>query len=308
MTAPHRPSDASPLLAAIPDGARIGLAVSGGPDSLALLLLAAAERPGQVRAATVDHGLRTGARAEAEAVARICAERDIPHDILTVDVAGSLQAAARTARYSALAGWCQAHGLGYLATAHHLDDQAETVLMRLARGAGLAGLSGIRAERPLAPGVRLVRPLLGLRKAELEAIVAAAGLTPAYDPSNDDPRFDRTAARRLLAGTDLFDPARIAHSAAILAEAEAALAWAAERLEAERVTPVGIDPEGLPPELLRRLILRQFARFGVAPGGPELARLIAALQAGRAATLGGVKVTPGRLWRFAPAPPRRNRT
>ena len=308
MTAPHRLSAATPLLATIPESARIGLAVSGGPDSLALLLLAAAERPGRIRAATVDHGLRPEARPEAEAVARICAEHDIPHDILTVEVAGSLQAAARSARYAALAGWCQAHGLGYLATAHHMDDQAETVLMRLARGAGLAGLSGIRAERPLAPGVRLVRPLLGLRKAELEAVVAAAGLTPAYDPSNDDPRFDRPGARRLLGEIDMFDPARIAHSAAILAEAEAALAWATERLATERMTPVGIDPEGLPPELLRRLILRQFARFGVAPGGPELARLIAALQAGRAATLGGVKVTPGRLWRFAPAPPRRNRT
>jgi tRNA(Ile)-lysidine synthase len=296
------------LLAAIPASARIGLAVSGGPDSLALLLLAATERPGQVQAATVDHGLRAEARAEAEAVARICAERGVPHEILTVDVQGSLQAAARSARYSALASWCQAHRLSHLATAHHLDDQAETVLMRLARGAGLAGLSGIRAERALAPGVRLVRPLLGLRKTELEAIVAAAGITPARDPSNDNPRFDRTAARRLLGQTELFDPARIAHSAAILAEAEAALVWATEQIEAERVTPAGLDPSDLPAELVRRLVLRQFARFGVAPGGPELARLIGALEAGRAATLGGVKATPGKLWRFAPAPPRRNRT
>ena len=308
MTAPLRPGPATPLLAAIPASARIGLAVSGGPDSLALLLLAATERPGQVQAATVDHGLRAEARAEAEAVARICAERGVPHEILTVDVQGSLQAAARSARYSALASWCQAHRLSHLATAHHLDDQAETVLMRLARGAGLAGLSGIRAERALAPGVRLVRPLLGLRKAELEAIVAAAGITPARDPSNDNPRFDRTAARRLLGQTELFDPARIAHSAAILAEAEAALAWATEQIEAERVTPAGLDPSDLPAELVRRLVLRQFARFGVAPGGPELARLIGALEAGRAATLGGVKATPGKLWRFAPAPPRRNRT
>lgn len=308
MTAPLRPGPATPLLAAIPASARIGLAVSGGPDSLALLLLAATERPGQVQAATVDHGLRAEARAEAEAVARICAERGVPHEILTVEVTGSLQAAARSARYAALASWCQAHRLSHLATAHHLDDQAETVLMRLARGAGLAGLSGIRAERALAPGVRLVRPLLGLRKAELEAIVAAAGITPARDPSNDDPRFDRTAARRLLGQTELFDPARIAHSAAILAEAEAALVWATEQIEAERVTPAGLDPSDLPAELVRRLVLRQFARFGVAPGGPELARLIGALEAGRAATLGGVKATPGKLWRFAPAPPRRNRT
>lgn len=295
-------------LGAIPAGARLGLAVSGGPDSLALLLIAAAERPGAIRAATVDHGLRPDARHEAEMVAAICAARGIPHDILTVTVTGSVQAAARAARYAALADWCRSHGLDHLATAHHRDDQAETVLMRLARGAGLAGLSGIRAARPLGEGVTLVRPLLGLSKAELEAIVAAAGLSPARDPSNDDPRYDRTAIRRLLAGSDAFDPARIAHSAAILAEAEDALGWAAERLAAERIEGDMLDPADLPPELLRRLVSRQLARFGADPDGPALARLIVTVAAGRAATLGDVLVSPGPHWRFAPAPPRRNRT
>lgn len=295
-------------LGAIPAGARLGLAVSGGPDSLALLMIAAAERPGAIRAATVDHGLRPDARREAEMVAAICAERGIPHDILTVTVTGSVQAAARAARYAALADWCRAHALDHLATAHHRDDQAETVLMRLARGAGLAGLSGIRAARPLGEGVMLVRPLLGMPKAELEAIVAAAGLSPARDPSNDDPRYDRTAIRRLLAGSDALDPARIAHSAAILAEAEDALGWAAERLAAERIEGDTLDPADLPPELLRRLVSRQLARFGADPDGPALARLIATVAAGRAATLGDVLVSPGPRWRFAPAPPRRNRT
>lgn len=283
----------------------VALAVSGGPDSLALLLLASADGP--IRAVTVDHGLRPESRAEAEHVAAICAARGVPHDILTLSLPpGAGQAEARAARYAALGEWCVAHGLTSLATAHHADDQAETLLMRLARGAGLAGLAGIRAGRPLCPGVTLVRPLLGYRKAELEAIVAAAGLAPVRDPSNTNPRYDRTAVRALLAGTDFFDSARLARSAAHLAEAEAALEWTVDRLEAERVGEgPNLDPTGLPPELLRRLLLRIFARFGEAPRGPELARLTTTLHQGRAATLGAVKAMPGERWTFAKAPPHR---
>lgn len=285
--------------------APLGVAVSGGPDSLALLLLAAARHPGQVRAATVDHGLRRGSAEEAAAVAEICRARGIPHDILTVSVRGSLQAAARAARYRALADWAVANRLPFLATAHHADDQAETLLMRLARGAGVGGLAGARRQRPLAPGVTLVRPLLGHRKAELEALVAAAGLTPVHDPSNRDPRFDRTAARQLLAATPALDPARLARSAANLAEAEEALAWTVDRLATERIAGDALDPAGLPPELVRRLVARLFAAHGATPSGPELSRLIACLEAGQAATLAGLKALPGPRWRFVPAPPRR---
>lgn len=285
--------------------APLGIAVSGGPDSLALLAMAAAQHPGQVRAATVDHGLRPGSAAEAAAVAAMCENLGVPHATLTVSVAGSLQAAARAARYKALADWAAAEGLAWVATAHHADDQAETLLMRLGRGSGLGGLAGVRARRPLAPGITLIRPLLGWRKAELAAVAAAAGLAPLADPSNDDPRFDRTAARRLLAGRDWPDPRRIAASAAHLAEAEAALAWAAERLAAEQIEGDRLDPAGLPPEMLRRLVLRMLAGFGVAPRGPELTRFIAALAAGRTATLGSVRARPGAHWHFAPAPPHR---
>lgn len=286
----------------------LGLAVSGGPDSLALLLKFR-DAPG-VRAATVDHGLRAESRKEAEHVAAICAARGIPHDILTLALSpGTGQADAREARYAALGDWCRAHGLTRLATAHHADDQAETLLMRLGRGAGLPGLSGIRAERALGFGVTLVRPLLGRRKAELEAIVAAAGLQPVRDPSNADRRYDRTAARAVLAETPWLDPTRLAQSAAHLAEAEAALEWTVDRLEAERVGEgPSLDPSGLPPELLRRLMRRIFARFGEAPRGPELARLTEALQQGRAATLGGIKAMPGSRWGFVLAPPRSKRT
>jgi tRNA(Ile)-lysidine synthase len=307
MTAAVAGLDAAPVLSRIPADARLGLAVSGGPDSLALLLVAHAERPGAIRAATIDHGLRPAATAEAAMVAELCAARGIPHEILPVAVTGSVQAGARAARYAALAQWAERQAVTHVATAHHLDDQAETVLMRLARGAGVAGLSGIRATRPLTDTVTLVRPLLHLRKADLEAIVAAAGLTPARDPSNADARFDRARIRRLLAGADDLDPARIAHSAAILREVDDALGWAAERLAGERIDGDLLDPRDLPPELLRRLAARLFARFGATPDGPSLARALATLAAGRAATIGGVKVTPGARWRFAPAPPRRNR-
>ena len=166
-------------LAALAPPGRIALAVSGGPDSLALLLLGAAACD-DVVVATVDHGLRREAAGEARMVAGLCRRLGVPHETLPVEVAGDggPQAAARDARYAALEGWAIAAGAGALATAHHVDDQAETVLLRMARGAGVAGLAGVRPLRRLASGLALVRPLLGWRRAELGAIVAAAGALP----------------------------------------------------------------------------------------------------------------------------------
>src|SRR5436190_1867521 len=152
-----------------------GVAVSGGPDSLALLLLANAAFPGLIHAATVDHGLRAESADEAETVAAICARMGVPHAILSAGMVATsnVQAAARARRYDLLAWWAEENGLACILTAHHLDDQAETLLMRLLRGSGLAGLAGIRArqDRP----VPVLRPLLGWRRAELEVIVLAAG-------------------------------------------------------------------------------------------------------------------------------------
>lgn len=288
----------------VPDDAELGIAVSGGPDSLALLLLAHAERPGRVKAATVDHQLRPESRAEAAYVAEVCAARSIPHATLAVQVPGSGQAAARAARYAALARWCSDDGLNWLATGHHADDQAETIVMRLNRGSGLAGLAGVRAGRRLSSGVTLVRPLLAYLRDALALVVAGAGLQPVQDPSNKDPRHDRTAARALLARGGL-DPERIARSAAHLAEAEEALAWAADRLAAERIDGVSLDPEGIPPELLRRLVHRMLEMRGASPSGPQLSRFVACLQAGRSATLGPVLARPGHRWHFEAAPARR---
>jgi tRNA(Ile)-lysidine synthase len=295
----------------------LGIAVSGGPDSLALLLLAEAAAPGRVHAATVDHRLRPESAAEAAFVAGLCAKRGIPHAVLPVEVARTkrgLQAAAREARYAALGSWMRQEGVGTLLTAHHADDQGETLLMRLNRGAGLGGLAGIRAAAPFpqgGEGARLCRPLLGWRRDELTGIVHDAGLAPVEDPSNADEAYDRVRIRRRLAEAPWLDPAALSRSAAALAEAEEALEATATRLFAERARREGdalhLDPEGLPRELLRRLVLRAL-RAAVdrdAPRGEQVTSLIADLEGGGIVTLAGVKCSGGRAWRFAPAPPRR---
>jgi tRNA(Ile)-lysidine synthase len=287
-----------------------GVAVSGGPDSLALLLLANAAFPRLIHAATVDHGLRAESADEAETVAAICARMGVPHAILSAEMTATsnVQAAARARRYDLLAGWAEENGLACILTAHHLDDQAETLLMRLLRGSGLAGLAGIRAtqDRP----VPVLRPLLGWRRAELEAIVLAAGIEPVRDPSNADDRYDRARLRKRLAETSWIDPAPLARSAAALAEAEEALGWVERMLWQERVAAAGdgfsLDPIGLPAELRRRLVLGVLAAIGgPAPRGDEVARLIATLEAGGTATLSAAKCVGGARWRFVPAPPRR---
>src|SRR4051794_14593028 len=167
------------LDALIAPGERIGVAVSGGPDSLALLLLAAGARPGLVEAATIDHGLRAEARDEGAMVADVCDRLGVRHATLTARWSElpetAIQERARNQRYRLLGYWAEERGLDALVTAHHAEDQAETVLMRLARGSGVRGLAAMR-PRSVSPGahVRLVRPLLGWRRAELEQICARA--------------------------------------------------------------------------------------------------------------------------------------
>lgn len=302
-------ADLDPLA---PHGTRLGIAVSGGPDSLALLLLAAAARPGWVEAATVDHGLRPEAKREARFVASVCARLGVEHHVLHAKVApgASLQAQARTARYRVLGAWAIDRDLDAVASAHHADDQAETLLMRLARGAGLSGLAATRRRRVLEPGVMLVRPLLAWRRAELGEIVAAARLTPVDDPTNRDPRHDRTRFRGLLAEADWADPERLASSARWLADADEAIEWAMDRLVGVRVAQdaggVSIDPADLPRELQRRLLLAGFDRLDAPrPRGPELDRALAVLGAGKATTLSGLKLVGGATWQLAKESKRR---
>lgn len=315
LTAPELERFGAALDALAPEG-RIALAVSGGPDSLALLILAAAIRPDAILAATVDHGLRPEAADEAAMVAALCQTLGVRHATLRVTVGddpAGVQAAARKARYAALGTWATHEGAAFLATAHHADDQAETLLMRLARGAGLSGLAGVRQSRLLseAPGVTLIRPLLGWTKAELEEIVAAAGIEPARDPSNSDLRYDRTRARRLLAG-GWPEAGRVAAAARHLAEADEALAWVLQSLADARIrlegTGASLDASGLPRELRRRLLVALFAQLapGVNMRGDALDRLLQSLDAHKVATLSGFRFEPGPVWRVNPAPPRRS--
>uniref|UniRef100_UPI0026223B47 tRNA lysidine(34) synthetase TilS n=1 Tax=uncultured Amaricoccus sp. TaxID=339341 RepID=UPI0026223B47 len=209
----------------LPDG-RLGVAVSGGGDSVALLLLLhAAGR--DLAAVTVDHGLRPESVGEAASVAALCAARGIPHSVLRWedrDPRGNLQQAAREARRSLIAGWAEASGIAAVALGHTLDDQAETVVMRLARGSGVDGLSAMRPET-LALGILWLRPLLGIRRAALRAWLAAEGVAWAEDPTNADARFDRVRARLALptlAGLGI-GPERLAATARAVARACAAL-------------------------------------------------------------------------------------
>jgi tRNA(Ile)-lysidine synthase len=306
------------LDALVAPDAPIGLAVSGGPDSLALLLLAAAARPARVHAATVDHALRPESRGEADMVARICEQLGVPHTILAATweakPESALQERARIMRYRLLGDWARERGLEALVTAHHLDDQAETLLMRLARGAGVRGLAGMRRiSRGPGTGVPLARPLLGWRHSELEAVCAAAGLQPVLDPSNQDEQFERVRTRKALAQADWLDPEAVAASAEHLADAESALDWAADREWQRAVTTdrgeIVFRPTDAPREIRRRIIGRAILALASEGGGElrgrEIDRIVAALEAGRRATLRGVLCIGGREWRFTPAPERR---
>ena len=245
-------------------------------------------------------------------VAQVCTGLGIPHAVLAVEVGeGNLQSEARDARYAALAGWLALRGLAALATAHHADDQAETLLARLNRASGVAGLAGVRPRGAIPGGDGLVlRPLLGWRRSELGDVVAAAGIAAADDPSNRDPRFDRVRLREALAGADWLDPAALAASAAHLADADAALDWAARREFRESVSRDG-PALTYRPRAPRAIALRVLAMIvhemdDAAPRGGALARLFDALVARETASIGNLVVRPlPGGWSFTAAPRRR---
>jgi tRNA(Ile)-lysidine synthase len=307
------------LAALIAPSARVGVAVSGGPDSMALLLLAAAARPGNVEAATVDHALRPESHNEARLVGGQCDRLSVGHRILTVEwdqkPQTAIQEKARLRRYGLLSDWARERNLDAVATAHHLDDQAETFVMRLNRGAGVRGLAGMRPSGTI-PGGRLplVRPLLGWRRAELEAVCSAAGVDTVADPSNEDDQFERVRVRQALANAAWLDRTGLATSANNLRHAHAALNWAAAR--EWQYSVFEIDGEILyrvtdaPSEIRRRIVARAVARLategrGTDLRGRELEQLLQELGSGGKATIRGVLCTGGSDWRFSAAPPRR---
>lgn len=177
----------------LPDGP-LGVALSGGGDSMAMLHLA--RKMGRdVAAVTVDHGLRD-VRSELDLCRSACAQLGVPHDVLrwAWDGQGNVQARARDARRQLMAQWADARGIPAVLLAHTRDDQAETVLLRIARGSGVDGLAGMARRTGL-----WVRPLLDVTRAELRDWLRGQGIDWAEDPSNDDPRFDRVRARAMAA-------------------------------------------------------------------------------------------------------------
>lgn len=277
-----------------------------------MLLLAHAALPGRIEAATVDHGLRPANADEARQVAELCDRLGVQHATLPVDLsAGNVQAQAREARYEALAGWLTSRGLAALATAHHADDQAETLLLRLNRASGVAGLAGVRTKGTV-PGTSLplLRPLLGWRRAELAGATKAAGVIAAEDPSNIDDRFDRARLRKVLAGADWLDVPALAASAANLADADVALDWAARREWTECVTSEGLGVS-YRPAAPRAIALRVLTRIvteldGAEPRGSAIARLFDALLAGETTSIGNLVARATREgWSFMRAPKRR---
>lgn len=294
-------------------GRRLGLAVSGGPDSMAMLLLAEAAIPGHFEVAAVDHGLRPEAADECAMVAQLCAALGVRCEVLQVTVGpGNVQQMARRARYSALAEWAGRQGLSAICTAHHADDQAETLLMRLNRGSGVSGLAGVREAGSIGGHSKLpvLRPVLSFRRADLRTVVERAGIIPATDPSNADARFDRVRIRQALADADWIDPVALAASASHLADAEEALAAFAAQLWSAAVSHergvLRMQPPALR-EMRLRLAGRAIRELGREPRGSDLARIVDRLDRGEGGNVAGVLVTvEGNDWVFRPEPPRRS--
>lgn len=256
--------------------------------------------------------MRPQSAAEAALVETLCARLGVEHSILKLELnpGTAIQARARTARYATLGNWLGDKGLSALVTAHHADDQAETLLMRLMRGAGVRGLA---AMRPVAvvPGYAdfpLLRPLLGWRRIELREIVADAGIPFVDDPSNGDIRFERARIRAAMTTSDWLNIEALARSTAHLAEADAALEWAGDRIFAEvrwQGETIVWEPGAVPRALGMRVAERIVETLGrSAPRGAALARWYDALSQSRIATVAGVRgdgTNP--VWKFTVAPP-----
>jgi tRNA(Ile)-lysidine synthase len=337
---PISSSDAKRLFADWKAAPAIVLAVSGGPDSIAMMWLAARWRRALKRgphfvAVTIDHGLRPEAAREAREVKRLAKALDLPHRTLRwsgVKPKTGLPAAARDARYRLLAKTARAAGATHVLTAHTRDDQAETLLMRMSRGSGIAGL-GAMARQSQREGVVLARPLLDIPKARLVATLKKAGIGFADDPTNRDSAFTRPRFRALMPAlaAEGFDARNLSRLAARFARANAALEILVDG--AERYLKFGQrDPDhagfdanafaALAEEIRLRLLLRRIDRVGH-EGPAELGKveaLLAALDRAVAATgpakgriglkltLAGalVSLVDGRI-RIEPAPPRRRR-
>jgi tRNA(Ile)-lysidine synthase len=288
------------LFAPIAGASTVALAVSGGADSLALLHLFARWRRDRRRPRgivfSVDHRLRSGSRREAEYVVATAVAYGLEGKVLAARGAkpvADIEAAARAVRYRLLLAATREAGASHLLLAHHEDDQAETLLLRIARGSGVFGLASMRAaivvgddDRGL---VTILRPFLGLPRARLAATCARAGLDPVADPMNADPRFARARLRRImpLLAADGLEPAQLAATARRLGSAADALDAVATRFLADHVAcdDLGIaqvDPSALskvPGEVLLRVIARIVLAIGGEDYPPRFERLASLVDA-----------------------------
>jgi tRNA(Ile)-lysidine synthase len=322
--------EADRALATLSRFGHVVLAVSGGPDSLALLYMVSEwkKRRGStapsVSIVTVDHGLRPESGYEAEVVARHAAALGLTHTALRwegVKPTQGIPNAARNARYKLLHAYALTLCVGSsvaVVTAHHQDDQAETVFMRLARGGGVDALAGMPSERALQEGspVRLVRPLLAFSKSQLIATLAARGVGWIDDPTNSNMNFERARVRQTLEASGL-DRATLATTARRMQEAREGLAYAKglfkETLSLALNDGVYARLErkafAAGPAILRQAVLADLiGTFGGATPQPEaseieaLARRLASADA-PSSTLGGAQISAGeryiRVWREA---------
>ena len=294
---------------------KLGIAVSGGGDSVALLhVLSRCFEPGQTElfAATVDHGLRPEAAQEARQAGDLASSLGIPHQTLNWtgwDGSGNLQDQARRARYRLLAEWARAHDIPVVALGHTADDQAETVLMRLIRSAGVTGLAAMPVRRTM-HGIGLFRLLLGITRSQLRSYLTQNDLSWAEDPSNDDLRYDRIKARRALEvlaplGLTAQALAGVAHN---MTQAREALDWYSFIAARDIVTIIGGDVvldlnkfRTLPNEIARRLLQHALVWISGADYGPRrtaLAETLTAMKVGKSATLSGCRVLRqgARIW------------
>ncbi|MGQ0567497.1 MAG: tRNA lysidine(34) synthetase TilS [Gemmobacter sp.] len=285
----------------------VGVAVSGGGDSVALLhLMVRAYRHwgAPISAVTVDHQLRAGSAEEAARVAALCATLDVPHTTLVWEhgkIAGNLMDAARRARMERIAAWARTSGITQVVLGHTQDDQAETFLMALSRAAGLDGLAGMRHSWRR-DGIHWTRPLMRHTRYELRDYLQRHGLSWVDDPTNDDARFERTRARRVMAALAPLgiDANRIGMSASHLASAQWALEWALQRAVDDHVTEVAgalrIDGEGfrrLSGELRRQMMVKAVARVSGNPAPMRWTKqfnLLEAMRGGRGATVHGCRL------------------
>jgi tRNA(Ile)-lysidine synthase len=277
---------------------RLVAGVSGGPHSLALALLAdrwARARGGRVLAVVCDHGLRPESAAEAAGVAAALAGRGIAARVAALGLrpGPGAQARARQARIATLLAACEEAGAPWLLLGHHRGDQAETLLLRAVAGSGPAGLAAMAPARPGREAL-ILRPLLGVAPARLEAVVAAAWLSPVRDPSNADPRFDRVRLRDALADPDGAGPgvAALAEAAARLgarraAEAEAVAARLAEAAWLHEAGFARLDLPALGRDRIARLALGALVRVVGGGAYAPADRALAGLLARGEGTLGG---------------------